>query len=158
MKHVRRKYSKPIDSELSKADLANRDLVEDQFSRDLDFWELRLQQQWYNLWNRYTMEESDELWVPLRKFYIFRILPFNPIIRLSYAFNLFRIASVTPLLSPLPHKSQFQSYFGFNFASLMRAWKSYISLIVICAKLWNSISIHTRSCVCLNRPASRSTG
>ena len=96
--------------------------------------------------------------VPLRKFYIFRILPFNPIIRLSCAFNLFRIASVTPLLSPLPHKSQFKSYFGFNFASLMRAWKSYISLIVICAKLWNSISIHTRSCVCLNRPASRPTG
>jgi len=47
--------------ELSKADLANRDLVEDQFARDLDFWELRLQQQWYNLWNRYTMEESEEL-------------------------------------------------------------------------------------------------
>jgi hypothetical protein len=58
---VRKKYAKPFDSELSKADLANRDLVEDQFSRDLDFWELRLQQQWYNLWNRYTMEESDEL-------------------------------------------------------------------------------------------------
>jgi len=57
----RKKYLKPFDSELSKADLSNRDLVEDQFSRDLDFWELRLQQQWYNLWNRYTMEESDEL-------------------------------------------------------------------------------------------------
>lgn len=106
-------------------------------------------------WRRAT--NSEFRW----KFYIFRILPFNPIIWLWYAFNLFRIASVTPLLSPLPHKSHFISlnYFKSSFKfCVMRAWKSYISLIVICAKLWNSISIYTRSCVCLNRPASRSTG